>query len=275
MVGLWNNSINNKAGIAEKSNGKSSWEFRNIPKRWNAGFLIFLKVKIGGILKVNRFSLFDILEVFRVGFLKNICLLHIWTRKGGIWFAILSLLVCYHGLCYPVLFCSHLVRAESRMNTGFLARKALVQMGFLKTGSNRHFCQFWREIRREGNTSKPYTAGRTSEPANLFLRCSKWRIYQSIGTASPMWWTRISFTGSATSASPLPCICSEYFRTIVRKSKWHIYLLNEFSRREQVRRNKKTGGGSWWRILLKNCFTVTSTHRLGDTARLKYDCIEY
>lgn len=37
-----------------------------------AGFLIFLKVRIGGILKVNRFDPFDILEVIGTGFLKNI-----------------------------------------------------------------------------------------------------------------------------------------------------------------------------------------------------------
>ncbi|WP_369297398.1 hypothetical protein [uncultured Neglectibacter sp.] len=37
-------------------------------------------------------------------------------------------------------------------------------------------------------------------------------------------------------------LCSAYFRTIVRKSRRHIYMLNEFSMREQVRRYGKIGG---------------------------------
>lgn len=36
--------------------------------------------------------------------------------------------------------------------------------------------------------------------------------------------------------------CSIYFRTIVRKSKWHIYILKEFARRGQIRKHEKTGG---------------------------------
>lgn len=36
--------------------------------------------------------------------------------------------------------------------------------------------------------------------------------------------------------------CSIYFRTIVRKSNWHIYILKEFSRRGQIRKYGKTGG---------------------------------
>ncbi len=36
--------------------------------------------------------------------------------------------------------------------------------------------------------------------------------------------------------------CSPYFRTIVRKSNWHIYILKEFARREQIRKYGKTGG---------------------------------
>lgn len=36
--------------------------------------------------------------------------------------------------------------------------------------------------------------------------------------------------------------CSPYFRTIVRKSNWHIYILKEFARRGQIRKHGKTGG---------------------------------
>lgn len=36
--------------------------------------------------------------------------------------------------------------------------------------------------------------------------------------------------------------CSAYFRTIVRKSNWHIYILKEFARRGQIRKHCKTGG---------------------------------
>lgn len=36
--------------------------------------------------------------------------------------------------------------------------------------------------------------------------------------------------------------CSIYFRTIVRKSKWHIYILKEFARRGQIRKPGKIGG---------------------------------
>lgn len=36
--------------------------------------------------------------------------------------------------------------------------------------------------------------------------------------------------------------CSPYFRTIVRKSKWHIYILKEFARQRQIRKHGKTGG---------------------------------
>lgn len=36
--------------------------------------------------------------------------------------------------------------------------------------------------------------------------------------------------------------CSIYFRTIVRKSKWHIFILKEFARWGQIRKHGKTGG---------------------------------
>ena len=36
--------------------------------------------------------------------------------------------------------------------------------------------------------------------------------------------------------------CSAYFRTIVRKSKWHIYILKEFARRGKIRKHGITGG---------------------------------
>lgn len=36
--------------------------------------------------------------------------------------------------------------------------------------------------------------------------------------------------------------CSPYFRTIVRKSNWHIYILKEFARQGQIRKNRKNGG---------------------------------
>lgn len=36
--------------------------------------------------------------------------------------------------------------------------------------------------------------------------------------------------------------CSPYFRTIVRKSNWHIYILKEFARQRQLRKHGKTGG---------------------------------
>lgn len=36
--------------------------------------------------------------------------------------------------------------------------------------------------------------------------------------------------------------CSPYFRTIVRKSNWHIYILKEFARQRQIRKHGKTGG---------------------------------
>ncbi len=36
--------------------------------------------------------------------------------------------------------------------------------------------------------------------------------------------------------------CSPYFRTIVRKSNWHIYILKEFARRGQIRKNGEVGG---------------------------------
>ena len=34
--------------------------------------------------------------------------------------------------------------------------------------------------------------------------------------------------------------CSPYFRTIVRKSNWHIYILKEFARQGQIRKTEKT-----------------------------------
>lgn len=36
--------------------------------------------------------------------------------------------------------------------------------------------------------------------------------------------------------------CSPYFRTIVRKSNWHTYILKEFARRGQIRKSSKIGG---------------------------------
>lgn len=35
--------------------------------------------------------------------------------------------------------------------------------------------------------------------------------------------------------------CSTYFRSIVRKSNWHIYILKEFARRRQIRKSSKIG----------------------------------
>lgn len=38
--------------------------------------------------------------------------------------------------------------------------------------------------------------------------------------------------------------CSQHFRTIVRKSRWHVRILNEFSRQGKSRRYSKTGGAN-------------------------------
>ena len=111
------------------------------------------------------------------------------------------------------------VPAESRLKSGFFARKALRDGLFLKVGSNRHFCRFWREIRedrreigREGNTKFNTPQNRTSNRRNLFLRCYKWMYSPSTGTAFPRWWTRSNSSASATSANPRRCICSKAAR---------------------------------------------------------------
>ena len=64
-------------------------------------------------------------------------------------YSISSLLCnCDGGVRFGVVSVSP-VPAESRLKSGFFARKALRDRLFLKVGSNRHFFRFWREMRED------------------------------------------------------------------------------------------------------------------------------
>ena len=80
------------------------------------------------------------------------------------------------------------VPAESRLKSGFFARKALRDGLFLKVGSNRHFSDFGEKCGKIGEKNRETAIHRRIElptDENLFLRCYKWMYSPLTGTAFP------------------------------------------------------------------------------------------